>query len=219
MKTSRFVSLVLLLLIPAGILFAHPLNLNPDTISTAEVSWTYLKLGFVHILPFGVDHILFVLGLFFLSPELKPLLKQITCFTIAHTITLSLAIYDVISLPPYIVEPVIAASIVYVTIENLRRSKLNKRRMTAVFLFGLIHGMGFAGVLKELGLPKSQFLNALLTFNLGVELGQITVVMFAFAVVGIWFRSKTWYHKRIVVPSSVFIALIAVYWTVERIFL
>lgn len=206
------------LMIISGSLLSHPMDMNLEKISSTEVSWVYLQLGFTHILPLGIDHILFVLGLFLLSPQLKPLLKQITCFTIAHTITLGLAVYNVISLPSYIVEPIIAASIIYVALENLRTSKLNKWRLVIVFLFGLIHGMGFAGALKELGLPKSQFLNALLTFNLGVELGQITVVMIAFLAVGLWFKSREWYHKRIVIPASLVIAIIAAYWTVERIF-
>jgi hypothetical protein len=208
----------LLFLLTAGSVFSHPLDMDLEKISTAEVSWTYLKLGFTHILPLGIDHILFVLGLFFLSPQLKPLLQQITCFTIAHTLTLGLSVYNVISLPSYIVEPVIAASIIYVAIENIYSSKLSRWRLLIVFVFGLIHGMGFAGVLKELGLPKSQFLNALITFNIGVELGQIAVVLGAFLLVGLWFKSTGWYHKRIVVPASLFIAVIAAYWTVERIF-
>ena len=208
--------IIYLLAFSAQSLMAHPMDL--EKISTAEVSWIYLKLGFMHILPLGVDHILFILGLFFLSPKLKPLLTQITCFTIAHTITLGLSVYNIISLPSYIVEPIIAASIIYVAIENLKTSSLSKWRIVVVFLFGLIHGMGFAGALKELGLPESQFLNALLTFNIGVELGQITVVIIAFLAVGLWFKSKEWYHKRIVIPASAVIAVIAAYWTVERIF-
>ncbi len=210
--------LVFSLMVIAGSLFSHPMDMNLEKISSAEVSWIYLKLGFTHILPLGIDHILFVLGLFLLSPKLKPLLTQVTCFTIAHTITLGLSVYNVISLPAYIVEPVIAASIIYVAVENMRTSKLNKWRLVIVFLFGLIHGMGFAGALMELGLPKSQFLNALLTFNVGVELGQISVVLIAFMLVGLWFKSSEWYHRRIVVPASVIIAVIAAYWTVERIF-
>ncbi|MEO8513481.1 MAG: HupE/UreJ family protein [Ignavibacteria bacterium] len=206
------------LMLVSGSLVSHPMDMNLEKISTSEVSWVYLKLGFTHILPLGIDHILFVLGLFLLSPKLKPLLQQITCFTIAHTITLGLAVYNIVSLPSYIVEPIIAASIIYVALENLRTQKLNKWRLVIVFLFGLIHGMGFAGALKELGLPKSQFLNALLTFNLGVELGQVTVVLTAFLAVGLWFKSREWYHKRIVIPASLIIAVIAAYWTVERIF-
>lgn len=205
------------LMIISGSLLSHPLDMDLEKITTTEVSWIYLKLGFTHILPLGIDHILFVLGLFFLSPKLKPLLTQITCFTIAHTITLGLSVYNVISAPDYIVEPIIAASIIYVAIENLKTSSLSKWRIIIVFLFGLIHGMGFAGALKELGLPKSQFLNALITFNIGVELGQITVVLIAFFLVGLWFKSKDWYHKRIVVPVSIVIAAVAAYWTVERI--
>jgi hypothetical protein len=210
--------LFLLVMVTAGTVFSHPMDMDLEKISTTEVSWIYLQLGFTHILPLGIDHILFVLGLFLLSPKLKPLLTQITCFTIAHTITLGLSVYNIISLPAYIVEPVIAASIIYVAVENMYTTKLSKWRLAIVFLFGLIHGMGFAGVLKDLGLPKSQFLNALITFNIGVELGQITVVLIAFMLVGLWFKSREWYHKRIVVPASVIIAVIAAYWTVERIF-
>lgn len=215
-KTKNFIFISMMVF--AGSVFSHPMDMNLEKISSSEVSWIYLQLGFTHILPLGIDHILFVLGLFLLSPKLKPLLTQITCFTIAHTITLGLSVYNIISLPEYIVEPIIAASIIYVAVENMYTTRLSKWRLVIVFLFGLIHGMGFAGALKDLGLPKSQFLNALLTFNLGVELGQITVVLTAFLLVGLWFKSREWYHKRIVVPASVIIAVIAAYWTVERIF-
>src|SRR5688500_2157343 len=100
--------LFLLVMVTAGTIFSQPIDMDLEKISTTEVSWIYLQLGFTHILPLGIDHILFVLGLFLLSPKLKPLLTQITCFTIAHTITLGLSVYNIISLPAYIVEPVIA---------------------------------------------------------------------------------------------------------------
>jgi HupE / UreJ protein len=215
-KSSLYLATILILFIP-GIVYSHPADIQ--NISTIEVGWAYIKLGFTHILPKGIDHILFVLGLFFLSTKLKTLFAQITAFTIAHSITLSLAVFNVVRVPSFIVEPVIALSIIFVATENIITSKLNLWRVIIVFIFGLIHGLGFAGVLKELGLPQSQFINALVTFNIGVELGQISVVLIAFVLVGLWFKSKEWYRSRIVVPASLVISFIALYWTVERIFL
>ena len=127
----------------------------------------YLWLGYTHILPQGLDHILFVIGLFLLSPRLKTLLLQVTAFTIAHSITLGLSMYGIVSLPPRVVEPLIALSIAYVAIENLLTRELKPWRVALVFTFGLLHGLGFAGVLRELGLPRAEFLTALLTFNAG----------------------------------------------------
>ncbi len=177
----------------------------------------YIVLGFEHILPLGLDHILFVLGLFLLSVRLAPLLWQISAFTLAHTLTLGLSIYGVISLPASIVEPLIAISIAYVGIENCLYSQLKPWRVLLVFLFGLLHGMGFAGVLSEIGLPEGEYLTALLSFNVGVEFGQLAVVSLAFLCVG-WFRHKDWYRRAIVVPASLAIAAAGLYWTWERIF-
>lgn len=184
--------------------------------SRLQVARQYLALGYTHILPKGIDHILFVLGLFLLSVRLKPILMQVTTFTIAHSITLGLTMYGIVSLPSRVVEPLIALSIAYVAIENLVTTELKPWRLALVFSFGLLHGMGFAGVLKELGLPRSEFLTALLTFNLGVEGGQLTVIGIACLCV-IWFRHHNWYHRRIVVPASMVIAAIGVYWTITRI--
>ena len=128
-----------------------------------EVVRLYLKLGFTHIVPEGPDHILFVLGIFLLSRRLKPLLQQVTAFTVAHTLTLGSRIYGVVSLPPSIVEPLIALSIVFVAVENILTPELRPSRIALVFCFGLLHGLGFAGVLSELGLPRSEFLPALLS--------------------------------------------------------
>lgn len=186
--------------------------------SRTEVGLIYLKLGFTHILPLGLDHILFVLSLFFLNDNLKSVIWQATAFTIAHSITLGLAIYGVITPPSYIVEPVIALSIMFVAVENIISNELRPSRIVIVFIFGLIHGMGFASVLTELGLPSNRFLTALLTFNLGVELGQISVILIAWLLIGKWFHKKSWYRKRIVIPASAIIAAIALYWTIERTF-
>jgi hydrogenase/urease accessory protein HupE len=194
----------------------YVLGVGLKQMTRLEVIGQYTTLGFTHILPKGLDHILFVLGLFLLSVRFKPLLWQVTSFTIAHSITLGLTIYGVFSLSPAIVEPLIAASIVYVAVENMLTSRLHSWRVFVVFGFGLLHGMGFAGVLQEVGLPRSEFLTGLLTFNLGVELGQLTVIALAFLAVGLWFRERPWYRVRIVIPASALIAATGLYWTVER---
>ncbi len=180
-----------------------------------EVARDYLTLGYTHILPKGLDHILFVLGLFLLSLRLRPILLQVTAFTIAHSITLGLTMHGVVSLPARVVEPLIALSIAYVAVENLITSELKPWRLALVFSFGLLHGMGFAGVLADLGLPRGEFVTALLSFNLGVEAGQLTVIALA-SLCLVWSRQQTWYHRRVVVPASMAIATIGVYWTVTR---
>ena len=177
----------------------------------------YIQVGYVHIVPKGIDHILFVIGLFLLSANLRPLLIQITSFTIAHSVTLALGIYGIINVPPSIVEPLIAASIVYVAIENIYSSKLNPWRPVIVFLFGLLHGLGFASVLTEIGLSENYYATGLIAFNLGVELGQLSVILACFLLVGIWFRNKPWYRQRITIPASLMIAVIACYWFAERV--
>jgi hypothetical protein len=181
-----------------------------------DVARDYLALGFTHILPKGLDHILFVLGLFLLSVRVRPVLIQVTTFTVAHSMTLALTMYGIVSLSPRIVEPLIALSIAYVAIENLVTDRVRPWRLALVFSFGLLHGMGFAGVLSELGLPRDEFLTALLSFNLGVEAGQLTVIAIA-ALLVIWYRHHAWYHQRVVVPASLCIAAIGVYWTVTRV--
>ncbi len=179
----------------------------------------YIPVGFDHILPKGLDHILFVLGLFFLSTRLGPLIWQISAFTVAHTVTLALGALGVVSIAGAIVEPLIAASIVYVAVENLFAKGLNPWRPMVVFGFGLLHGLGFASVLGEFGLPTGQFIPALVGFNVGVELGQLTVIALAFLAVGYWFGQKNWYRARISMPASIIIAAVGAFWFVERVFL
>lgn len=195
----------------------YVLGVGVQPMTGLEVFRQYTALGFTHILPRGLDHILFVLGLFLLANRFKPLLWQVTAFTVAHSITLGLTIYGVFSLSSAIVEPLIAASIVYVAVENMLTSRLHLWRVFIVFGFGLLHGMGFAGVLQEVGLPRAQFLAGLISFNIGVELGQLAVILLAFVAVGAWFRDRPWYRQRIVLPVSALIALVGLYWTVERI--
>lgn len=198
-------------------LSAHAIT-DLSKFSRTDVGLIYLKLGYTHIIPLGVDHILFVLSLFFLNANLKTVIWQATAFTVAHSITLGLAMYGLITPPTYIVEPVIALSIMFVAIENIISDKLRPSRILIVFGFGLIHGMGFASALTGLGLPENQFLTSLLTFNLGVELGQLTIIILAWFMIGKWFSEKTYYRNRIVIPISSIIALIALYWTIERTF-
>ncbi|MFN7942289.1 MAG: HupE/UreJ family protein [Thermoanaerobaculia bacterium] len=180
-----------------------------------DVVRQYLGLGFTHILPYGFDHICFVLGLFLLALRLRPLLVQVTCFTVAHTLTLALSMYGVVQLPSSIVEPMIAVSIAYVGIENLFTRDLTRWRPALVFTFGLLHGLGFAGVLSELGLPRERFATALVAFNVGVELGQLAVLAIAVAAVG-WLRRHASYRRWVVLPGSLAIAALALYWTAER---
>ncbi len=185
-------------------------------VPTATVIRRYLVLGFTHILPKGLDHILFVLGLFLLSLRWKPLLAQVTAFTLAHTLTLALSIYGLVSLPSRFVETAIALSIVIIALENLFVREVKKSRVALVFAFGLLHGLGFAGVLTELGLPRRAFLPALLSFNVGVELGQLAVLTVAFALVGQPFGSEPWYRRRVVLPASLAIAAVGLWWAIQR---
>ena len=180
------------------------------------VDWRYLRLGFVHIVPDGADHMLFVLGLFLLSVKLRSLVWQITAFTLAHAITLTLATANVVELSSRVVEPLIALSIVYVAIENTLTNRLNPWRPAVVFLFGLLHGLGFAGALTALGLPDTERILALVMFNLGIELGQLAVIGTALGTIG-WWHLRPWYRRRIVIPLSVAIALVGVFWTLRRV--
>lgn len=180
---------------------------------------TYLIVGFTHIIPKGLDHILFVVGLFLLSVKLRPLLWQITAFTFAHTVTLALGMLGIITIAPAIVEPLIAASIVYVAVENILTDKLQKWRPVIVFCFGLLHGLGFAGVLGSVGLNSVSFVTGLISFNVGVELGQLAIIIACYLAVGYWFGSKTWYRNFISIPASVFIAIVALWWVYERVFI
>ncbi|RSK46746.1 HupE/UreJ family protein [Hymenobacter perfusus] len=206
---------VALLLLP-GLAVAHVLDTDLSKLSRTDVFFTYLKLGYTHILPLGIDHVLFVLSLYLLEPRLKPVLWQATAFTVAHSITLGLAMYGVVSPPASLVEPLIALSILFVAIENIVVARLNPWRIVVVFGFGLLHGLGFAGALTGLGLPQSMFLESLVAFNVGVELGQVSVILLAWLLIGRWAANKPWYKRRVLIPASVAIGLMAAYWTIER---
>ncbi|HEX7879879.1 MAG TPA: HupE/UreJ family protein [Candidatus Eisenbacteria bacterium] len=184
--------------------------------SVGRVFGDFLVLGFTHIVPLGLDHILFVLGLFLLGGGFRSLLKQVTAFTVAHSLTLALAMLGILRLPSRVVEPLIALSIAYVAIENLYRRDVNRRRWLVVFGFGLIHGLGFAGVLEELGLPPGRFLPALIGFNLGVEGGQLTVLLLA-TLGTLPFRHREWYRPWVARPACLVIAGVGFFWAVQRV--
>ena len=179
----------------------------------------FLAMGFHHIVPAGLDHILFVLGLYFLSPKIKDLFWQVTAFTVAHSITLGLAAFNVFTLPSGFVEPMIALSIVAVAVENLfsRNKPVRPWRWALVFVFGLVHGMGFADILHETHLPTGQVVTAILSFNVGVEGGQIAVLLAAMALTR-WWQKREWYFRYIAAPASVMIACTGTFWAVQRIF-
>jgi hydrogenase/urease accessory protein HupE len=180
------------------------------------VARQYAWLGLTHIVPGGADHILFVLGLCLLARGLRPLLAQVTAFTLAHSVSLGLAAAKIVTLPSRWVEPLIAASIVCIALENVFAERVTMRRTALVFAFGLLHGLGFAGVLRELGLPNGRFLTALVSFNCGVEAGQLLVIAAAFALVGWWTTRRSWYRPWVVVPASLAIAAVGAVWTIER---
>ena len=209
------VLLLLLLALPAA---AHVIDVDLSKLSRTAVFWTYLQLGFTHILPLGLDHILFVLSLYILEPRLRPVLWQATAFTVAHSITLGLAMYGFVRPPSAVVEPVIALSILFVAVENIISQRLNPWRLAVVFGFGLVHGLGFASALTGLGLPRNAYFGSLISFNVGVELGQVTVILLAWALIGRWAADKPWYRSRVVVPVSAAIGLVAAFWTIQRVF-
>ena len=182
----------------------------------ADVFVQYLGVGFEHIVPLGLDHILFVIGLFLLSPRVGPLMWQVSAFTLAHTVTLALGALDIVRVPGSIVEPAIALSIVYVCVENIFARGFSPWRPALVFAFGLLHGLGFASVFAAYGIPEGQFVAALLAFNIGVEAGQIAVLAVCFLAVGLWFRDRSWYRRVVTVPGSLLIGAIGLYWALTR---
>ena len=216
--TLKYLLPLFLLLLSCGDLFAHTINYSMEIKPVGNVITFYTILGFQHIIPDGLDHILFVISLFLMDPRLKPVVLQASCFTIAHTITLILTSKDIIVPPSHIIEPVIAISIAFVALENIFIGELKLWRYGIVFLFGLIHGMGFANALNEIGLPRNTFYTSLISFNVGVELGQIAVIGILWLLIGKFFSKEIWYRKRIAIPLSIVIAFIATYWTIERVF-
>lgn len=196
--------------------FSHNINYALKDAPTHDVIWFYTRLGIRHIIPEGFDHILFVVGLCLLSTKIKTILWQATAFTAAHSVTLALSMKSVLIAPSQLVEPIISLSIMFVALENIMIRELKPWRIVIVFGFGLIHGMGFASALNEIGLPPGKFFTSVLAFNLGVELGQIAVIVSVFTLIIRPFGNKPWYRKFVVVPLSACIACVAAYWTIIR---
>jgi HupE / UreJ protein len=178
--------------------------------------WAMVWQGFTHILPHGLDHILFVTGLFLLARRTRDVLVQITTFTVAHSVTLGLAMAGLVSIPASIVEPLIALSIVYVAVENLLARALTTSRLVLIFAFGLLHGLGFAEALAGLGVSTGQMLSSLVAFNAGVEAGQLTVIAIAATLVAAMRVPAPDYRRLVTRPASIVIALAGAFWTVER---
>ncbi|HWF06984.1 MAG TPA: HupE/UreJ family protein [Bryobacteraceae bacterium] len=176
--------------------------------------WRFTRLGVEHIFT-GYDHLAFLLGLLVATTSLGALIRIITSFTIAHSITLALATFNLIILPTRVTESLIAASIGYVAAENLFDFRAMKRYYIT-FLFGLIHGFGFSNVLREMDLPKSSLALSLFSFNGGVEIGQVTFVALIFPLVQD-LTSSGW--KRLKPSVSIAVACLAIYWFVQRAFL
>ena len=160
-KSFKFILLFAGLLFVSN-LFAHTINYSLEDAPAKDVVWFYLKLGYQHIIPTGADHILFVAGLCLLSTKFKTILWQATAFTVAHSVTLALSMKNIVIAPSAIVEPIIALSIMFVAVENILVKKLSSWRILVVFMFGLIHGLGFASSLNEIGLPPGKFFTSII---------------------------------------------------------
>lgn len=192
-------------------------DVEPTIISTELSALQLLVMGFQHIVPEGLDHILFVVCLFLLAPRMKPLLIQVTAFTLAHSVTLGLAMAGLVLLPSRLVETLIAASIVVMAVENIFMREVKPWRWILVFLFGLIHGLGFAGSFAALQMQPGDFARPLIVLNIGIELGQLAVVAGCVALTW-WMWQRPWYTRVVIQPASAVIALIAMWWTIERAF-
>lgn len=179
--------------------------------------WDSLKVGFIHVAFEGPDHVLFVLGLFLLSRKWRPLVWQVSMFTLAHTVTLFLSALGLVRAPSAVVETVIAASIAFVAVENICREEYTRWRLFVVFAFGLVHGLGFAGRFAERDLSPTNFAVSLIGFNVGVEFAQLAVLAIAFGIT-VGFRDPALYRRWIVIPGSTAIGSLGVLWALQRLF-
>ena len=173
-------------------------------------------MGFEHVIPLGLDHILFITALFFLNSQIKSAVIQCSLFTLAHSITLALVAMGYVQANTRIVESIIAISIFFVALENVFESKIKSWRLVLVFCFGLIHGMGFASSLKEIGVPQNEFIEALLGFNIGVEVAQVAIIVACYLCIAKWLLHKNWYNQVLVRGVSILIAGIGLFWSIER---
>ena len=194
----------------------EPIPLTIEGAHLLRTAARYAWLGVLHIVPLGLDHILFVLALALLALRWRPAVLQATAFTVAHSISLALAVTGMVTAPASVVEPLIALSIAVVALENLVATEARWWRLGLVFAFGLLHGLGFAGVLQELGLPAGRLVAALLSFNLGVEVAQVAIIAAAFGVAAMWQRTGLLAEVPMRRRLSLGIAAVGLFWTVER---
>ena len=176
----------------------------------------WIAAGAQHIIPLGLDHILFILALFFLNMRLVPLIAQVTVFTLAHSVTLCLAALGIVQLPAELIEPIIAASIVYMAVNNLLTNEVATHRLSIIFLFGLVHGLGFASALEALFPTDNWGVKTLFLFNVGIELGQLAVLLIALLLFG-WLRSKPRRKDQVYRFANLAIAGTGLYWFLQRI--
>ena len=179
----------------------------------------YIHSGIIHIVPAGLDHILFVVGLLAYGLSARGLIFQISLFTVAHTITLAAASLGWINISGSIVEPLIALSIAWIGVENMIRTsgRVAITRSSVVFVFGLLHGLGFASVLADFGLPQSAYIVGLLSFNLGVEIGQLIIVVPIFLMLRALKLTDRRFRRGFQIPESTIISAIGLFWFVERV--
>ncbi|BCM91672.1 hypothetical protein IAD21_03547 [Abditibacteriota bacterium] len=205
---------------------SHPsfaIGIHTQNVKPLTVAGRFLREGVLHIFG-GIDHICFLLGLLLLGGSLSQLLKTVTAFTLAHSITLSLAVLSVLTPSPHLVEPLIAASIVAIAFDNLRVSKRGEQNQTKTrdwrpliaFGFGLIHGFGFASALTEIGLPRVVLSWALVSFNIGVELGQSVIVLLVAPLLALLAHKQKILYGHTVLSGSCVIGAAGLFWLIQR---
>jgi hypothetical protein len=213
---GKKLSLIIQSCLVASCATAHPIDYIIDKKTSDVIFEEYVREGFMHIIPLGMDHILFIVCVFFRNTSIKSIILQASLFTLAHSITLLLAMKNIIAAPPQIIEPLIAISILVLALENILGKPRPMYQSLLIFAFGLLHGMGFASALASLDFPTYDFVTALVGFNIGVELGQICIIVALILSIQLWFVNKSYYRAYILVPSNIIIGLIATYWTIER---
>jgi hypothetical protein len=221
--------LLAILLANDSVAWSHPIdNIPSPTLALSETLKTYISLGVHHIFT-GFDHILFVIGLILAGGKLRQLLRIITAFTIAHSITLTLAVVGIFAPSSKVIEPLIALSIVCIGVDNIFNFKqesvdgttegqIKDWRPLFAFGFGLIHGFGFAGALQEFGLPKTQLIPALVSFNGGVEIGQAIIVLSITPLLALLANKSLVWRKKTTIIGSVIVSIAGLFWFVQRIF-
>ena len=224
-RSFRLSLLILLLSLLTASVMAHPIdNIPIPALAVKETIKMYVAAGIRHIF-IGPDHILFVLGLILMGGRLRQLIKIITAFTIAHSLTLTVATLGILTPSARLIEPLIALSIICVGVDNLFAGPahasdppLRDWRPFFAFGFGLVHGFGFASVLQEFGLPRTQLIPALISFNGGVEIGQIVIVLSATPILLFFGQKSPKVRQGIIRYGSILISLAGLFWFVQRVF-